>query len=350
MSKLPIPRRELVQAVLAFALLIAGAEFVVGRWLQTPSTAVFDPRFGLVQRPHSRFVQSLEGWTEARANSDGLFDTELRTPRPRTRVLLLGDSFSEAVQVRPEEGFARVVERLDPEVEVVNAGLSGRFPAHYAAYHRVYLDRYRPDLLLVQVNDGDVTELGDPAKLAQVGAETGPMHVPPVSVASASGSVVDVLRSFFRRSALAKLIQIRLRQLAGFERRRFRAKFSGAPPEADDSALPATSRSWAVADSLFADLAASEVPMILLYIPHMNYVDAAPHEAYPSRRDFWRRFAARHRLPLVDPTDAFVREFRRSGLPLHGFPNTRFATGHINARGHAVIAAELAAALRGFRP
>ena len=77
-------------------------------------------------------VHSSEGYSVSTTNALGFFDDELRTPRPRLRALLLGDSYSEALQVPRKQNFSSVAERLVPGLEVVNSGLSGRSPGEYA--------------------------------------------------------------------------------------------------------------------------------------------------------------------------------------------------------------------------
>lgn len=351
------PPSGMLAAFLALALALVAGEAAVGRWLQSPSAAVLDPRFGLIHRPHARVVQSLEGWSVARTNSHGFFDTELRPVRPPLRVLLLGDSYAEALQVRPEENFSRVAERLVPDAEVVNCGGSGRFPAHYAAQFRAFVERYRPDMVYVQVNDGDVNEMGDASRLARVRAGSGAADgaadgAPGTTAAAAPAALAGRLRDALRHSALAKFTMVRLSQLQEFESRRFRRKFSNGPIAEDinDTALPEHPRARGVADSLFAAMKAEGVPIVIVYIPFVDYFSDPPAAAYPHRAAFWHALARRQGLELLDPTDAYLEEFRRSGQALHGFSNSKIGWGHLNARGHAVLGRLIAADLERRLP
>jgi hypothetical protein len=58
------------------------------------------------------------------------------------------------------------------------------------------------------------------------------------------------------------------------------------------------------------------------------------------------QLAAQRGLPLVDPSDAFLESYRATGEPLHGFSNAQPGEGHVNARGHALMANELVTVLR----
>jgi hypothetical protein len=63
--------------------------------------------------------------------------------------------------------------------------------------------------------------------------------------------------------------------------------------------------------------------------------------------DAWKHAASDAHVPLVDVTAALCKRFHETGQPLNGFWNTIPGVGHLNAEGHEVVAAELAAALRG---
>jgi lysophospholipase L1-like esterase len=344
-------RSELALALLALVALLAGLEWAVGRWIQTPSTAVYDPRFGLVQRPHARVVQSMEGWTEARANSLGLFDDELREPKPPLRALLLGDSYAEALQMRRDRNFSSVAERDLPGLEVVNAAGSGRFLAHYAGHLATTIEAVRPDLVVIQVNDGDVLELGDPAKLGEARAELQGRSEFQRAEANAGGSLPGRLRALFKRSALVKYLSVRLALLDQHERERFARKFlPAAGPPVDPNSVPASPTTIATTDSLMNEIVALSPRPILVYIPFLDYFAAKPAEMYPNRRAFWRAVAERHHVTLIDPTDALLAEFRRTGQPLHGFDNSRLGAGHLNALGHAIVGRMLADTLAERMP
>lgn len=104
----------------------------------------------------------IEWETFTRINSLGLRDREI--PYARTgayRILLLGDSFSEALQVDQEHAFAKELEReLAPAaVEVVNSGHAGYGTDNELLFYRHEGRRYRPDLVLLAfTTENDVYE------------------------------------------------------------------------------------------------------------------------------------------------------------------------------------------------
>jgi lysophospholipase L1-like esterase len=79
------------------------------------------------------------------------------TPKPgTTRVLVLGDSFTEGQGVRESDTFSRVLAR-DLEVEVINCGRRGRdFPALHDAFDEL-VDAYHPSVVVyaMVLNDAE---------------------------------------------------------------------------------------------------------------------------------------------------------------------------------------------------
>ena len=95
-----------------------------------------DPYLGFSPRPNAQGWKSNEGEAFIQINSQGYRGKEypLEKPDETYRVVLLGDSFAEALQVKEEERFSAIVEKElsssykalnEKEVEVINLGVSG---------------------------------------------------------------------------------------------------------------------------------------------------------------------------------------------------------------------------------
>lgn len=98
------------------------------------------------------FIQGIEGKT----NSLGYRDDEFElTPSPdTTRILVIGDSFTVGANVTQEEAYPQVLETLLAEhatskVEVINAGVGGWNPFHYAQYYEHYGRQLAPNMVVV---------------------------------------------------------------------------------------------------------------------------------------------------------------------------------------------------------
>src|SRR5437867_1665645 len=101
--------------------------------------------------------------TRIEIDSDGLRDREYPPGKPHGtyRVLLLGDSYAEAIQVPVEQSFPKRAEdmlraaRPDLHVEIVNAGVAGYGTADELRYLETYGGRWKPDLVLLAFYGGN---------------------------------------------------------------------------------------------------------------------------------------------------------------------------------------------------
>ncbi|HEX2484197.1 MAG TPA: SGNH/GDSL hydrolase family protein, partial [Myxococcota bacterium] len=145
-------------------VVVAGLELVLPRVL--PPQKLSRHRWG--DRPHT-FLPGVvhravtpEYDVTFRANWLGYNDVEHEPgPAPdRARVLLLGDSFVEAMQVAPDRQLARVLERLAARdglrVEVVSMAISGYGQSHELATYEALGRGFHPDVVVVFFCANDV--------------------------------------------------------------------------------------------------------------------------------------------------------------------------------------------------
>src|SRR5690242_412085 len=109
-------RPQLLRRVLGNIVLVA-LSIVVGLGLvelglriagiSYPDFYTYDPKIGSVHAPNMEGWQTLEGHAYVSINSDGLRDREhtIAKPKDTLRIAVLGDSFTEAVQVAMEDTF-----------------------------------------------------------------------------------------------------------------------------------------------------------------------------------------------------------------------------------------------------
>ena len=101
--------------------------------------------------------------TRMEIDSDGLRDREYPPGKPAGvyRVLLLGDSYAEGIQVPMEQTFPKIAEgilrraRPDLRIEIVNAGVAGYGTADELRYLEAFGKRWQPDLVLVAFYSGN---------------------------------------------------------------------------------------------------------------------------------------------------------------------------------------------------
>jgi lysophospholipase L1-like esterase len=91
----------------------------------TPNVMVLDDDIGWAHRPNTRRETTTEGVPAViETNALGLRGPLHAGPTTRSRVLVLGDSFTDGLQVSNEELFSSRWQELRPDLEIVNAGVS----------------------------------------------------------------------------------------------------------------------------------------------------------------------------------------------------------------------------------
>jgi lysophospholipase L1-like esterase len=104
---------------------------------------------------------------EVRTNSEGVRDVEhpIEKPEREYRIVALGDSFTMGQGACFEDAYPQVLERLFNEgassghIRVISAGVMGSDPVFCYHLLKRRLLKYRPDLVILLINDGEVEDL-----------------------------------------------------------------------------------------------------------------------------------------------------------------------------------------------
>jgi hypothetical protein len=131
-----------------------------------------DTAMGCRHIPGKRVVWRLEGFSDEKLSSVGLRDVEHTIAKPAgiVRVALLGDSATEALQVRLPRTYARLLEKQLREqganVEVLNFGCSSYSTGQEYLQLKNEVAQYHPDITVVMYNRGDnIENVRDPRTL-----------------------------------------------------------------------------------------------------------------------------------------------------------------------------------------
>ncbi|MBE9241132.1 SGNH/GDSL hydrolase family protein [Synechocystis salina] len=154
----------LVLGSLGFAVVVAEVALRLMR-VSYPSFYQVDP-----QRGHSLIPNFTARWTHegnglVSINSDGLRDRHYEKEKPADayRIVVLGDSFSEAIQVNEDETYWSAIEKnlascaglTGKTVEVINFGVGDYGTAQEYLTLRHHAIEYQPDLVLLQIFTGN---------------------------------------------------------------------------------------------------------------------------------------------------------------------------------------------------
>jgi hypothetical protein len=329
--------------LLVIAVLVLGlvaAELAVRGWLESPAHPRVRRDYGWVDAPGTAYVQSREGWSRGRFGSSGLRGPD---PGDGPRMLVIGDSYGQALEVMRSDTYAGVVERAVPGTSVVMAGRPGLTPLHHAAYAEALRTAFAPDRVVILVNDGDLGDLEASGLLdLPVEEALSRFRAREDAVVPLRGGLAGTVEGWLRRSGLATFLVRRGELLVGVERRRLGGKFFPAAPAPPAETLPPDPRLLPFYEDLVPLLRGDGEPLFV-YVPLLVYTSEGAVPKWPHRRAFYRRLAARTGIRLVDLTRPLVDSFAADGQPLHGFANSRVGTGHLNARGHRILGEVLAA-------
>jgi hypothetical protein len=332
--------------VLAELLLRGMGTFDLGIWGVT--------REGLVVLRPDQCTELRSASQRVCANSLGLRDVEHPVAKPAGafRILVLGDSFMEAVQVSLEDSFARRLERLHAAdgraVEVINAGISGWGTDDQLAYLRLYGSRFRPDLVLVGMTLHN--DVSDNLSSDWYEFRDGQLLPQPVPLFSAFDYRRLQVQTFL--AAHSQIYQALFRA--------WRARDFSAGAKALDAYVanlvsatqaPDVARGWAKTEALFDELtreaSAAGARSAVFLIPLWIQVDPARLEDFRARhpesgslalrapQERMIAWGARARVPVIDLQAAFAAEQAR-GVTLY-----LERDGHWTPAGHLLAADEV---------
>ena len=332
--------RWLLRFAAALAFLLLAAELITRSLLMSPTAWEPDETYGLWRVPGASIVQSTEGYGRFQVDADGFVDAPHEAS---SRVLLLGDSFTLALHVGYGERYSERTEQLLDDVEVRNAAFAGWFPANYSLLLQ-NLDVTDYDLVVIQISDSDLFEMDHPGRIRFQEVTPGTYTLEADPFPTRKGPLRNAVNTLSRFSGLAEFIRVRSQMLFWAERRRLEEKLRDgrvrhAQP-ADESRLPAD-----VAERLrffHSTLEPWHERLIYLYLPRLNYAERPLRFDWPECRDLIHKFAAESGAIVVDPTAAMLADFESSQVPVAGFHNSRMGSGHLNARGHRLVAEALA--------
>ncbi len=145
------------------------------RWMRPPELSRLrypciyrpDPHTGYAYVPGARGVHAghFEFENEVEINSLGFHDAEPEPDgRARPRILAVGDSFTAALALPPDQIWTSVLERELrreglPAADVVNLGLDGSGTGAHAALLERFVPRFEPDVVLLAFYANDVEDV-----------------------------------------------------------------------------------------------------------------------------------------------------------------------------------------------
>jgi lysophospholipase L1-like esterase len=344
-----------------------------------PSLYRHDRHTGAALRPDARGWWREEGEAYVSINSAGMRDDReiAREKLPGVfRVVVLGDSYAEALQVPVELTFWRRLEGLlagcdfaaGHPIEVLNFGVSGYSTGQQLLALRHRVAAFGPDLVLLAFLSGN--DVRDNSREI-----AGSYPRPYFSLAPDGGLLFDdsyrahwihrLKTSLLWRAMVETGDHLRLMQLLNKVKNVLGQPLSA--PEAQQIAgdigldnrvylsqpAPDWERAWQLTERLVAQVRSESEALggrfLLVTLSNPGQVPVDPQQMrdhaarlgeadlfFPERR--MRAFAKREGIEAVLLAEPFAAHAAATGEYLHGFANTQLGGGHWNERGHALAA------------
>jgi len=361
------------------------------------STYTADPLLGWSLRPGASAWEADEGVAWSKINSHGFRDRErgLNKPPGVYRVAVLGDSGTEARQVDMDKTYTALTEKElnrrrcmgEGEVEVLNFGVPGYGTCQELLLLRERVWKFSPDLVVLQVFTGNdifnnhrALNVSTPDLAPYFLLKDGKLRLDdsfrqapafnPTRI-KLKGVAADIMNSSVLLQMLYKLRRVRAQreELARMNATKVSADLNALPPEYQrylaflPPTIPSMVEAWQVTDALIAEFGrevrAHHAPLLIMLTPtkHQTYTDPKEEEEYRAKYkidsleyadDRIEQQARANGIPVLRMTKPLKEEMRRSGEYLAGFANTAPNQGHLNERGHRVVARELVQAICGI--
>ena len=339
--------------------------------LKYPAFYTVDAVRGFALRPGAQGEWTREGRGEVRINRAGFRGRDVdQSPAPGVlRIAVLGDSFTEALQVDEQQSFVQQLQKRlasaescslrrkdSAGVEVLNFGVGAYGTGQQLLTWRHLARRYRPDWVLLVVYPGNDFTDNEPVSRSDR----------PVFVLDAQNNLV--VDQGFRQSAAYRwrmslpgraldglVNHSRLLQLLNEAKNRWASRVQ-PDQEQSQSVRPqvprtpvASDQAWRLTDHLIAALA-SEVQadqarfaVISTSAPEQVWPIASERPSEPfAQEQRLGSLLAKRQIPYLPLAPDLQRQADQAGLLVHGFKGQAPGEGHWNANGHRLAADRIA--------
>jgi len=323
-----------------------------------------DPLLGVRSVPNAVYEHINEGYSRGRFNSHGLRDREIPYEKPKDskRVLILGDSFMEALQVSMDSSFPGRLQTLIGKalpwhnIKVINAGRGGMGTAEEYLWYVTEGVKYSPDLVLLafyvgnDFRDNSKTLTGQAVFKPYITFDADTFWVDASFTESRSYKLKTLFWPLLSHSVLAAETERRIETF-----RAGREKPGPAPCPKDVGVFNIEQDSvWANAYTVTGNIVAlldeavkrSSSALCIMIISDSYQVSDTEDDCVNGAdlrkpNDFLREIAEARGIPVFDLTDAFEQEYQRTGNYTYGF-GENLGKGRWNESGHLLAAQTMA--------
>jgi hypothetical protein len=346
-----VPRSFPLQVLLFVALWCLALETFTRFLLVSPSNVGPDSMLGSTFDPNTtvRIETADAGFKTISVNELGLNDDQVLAKRGRKRILVLGDSYVQAFQVRRAENFVGLMNHDRPQFQFINAGKAGLDPTSEYLMFEKLLPVLKPDGAIIVVNTGDEADLlSDGVKVQRAGHAIVGYTARSLSIGGADWR----LRRAIGRSALVTYISRRYQAPFAAEAAQWKswfARMTGHAPAPDPNSY-AQSDFEPLLSLVFGRIDAN-CPLLVVGVPDVDFAPGGKTST-PDGHAFELAVARAAKVAGASYLDAgpvLAEAYARNGEQLpRGFDFTAPGIGHLNRIGHRALADALESRLSFF--
>ncbi|MFK7696912.1 hypothetical protein [Paenibacillus sp. HJGM_3] len=294
------------------------------------------------------YLQGSEGFSRTKIFPNGVVGKPVPSDmNERYRILVLGDSFTEGVQVSDQDKYSNLTELIlkekgFSEVITINLGRSYASPAHYLHLANYYNNEYKPNYVVVEINDGDFSEMlsGDANFFVKKNGD-GFKTFQNTHFAS-NNEIAQKLKNLYfllnystvriGADKLQKFITSTSSKTQDTQEIRTNSK---EPSHYDESLI-----AWTM-----ETLKKNYNNVLVIYIPTLNYQYLnEPPSIFEEKVQLYGEKVG---VNVINMRETFVNNDNNRKWPSYGFYNTKPGVGHINEIGHKLIALKLVSFFEG---
>ena len=293
-----------------------------------------DPDFGYVATGQAWWFR--EGTAVSHWGSRGVRAASSPASAPQKRILVLGDSFTEAAHVTDDEVYTDVVERTmrraGRHVRVLNAGVTGSTLPYYVHLAPGYRRAFSPDWTVIQLNPDDVLAAAFAKGATHFERQSdGSLAVRALPPEGRGGLIRRTLRFMRGHSALLQNSVLQYKAFTGLAKSFRPFRQTDEPPAPN----PENPSAFPIEQELLTLSNAFDGRITVLFLS--PWIDGVPIERATSTERSVEDACRKLGMSCAFTRSAFPQLVAAGTFP-NGFPNTRPRRGHLNATGHAAVA------------
>jgi hypothetical protein len=306
---------------------------------------IFSHDLGFVVPRGARTRWAVEGNGTGHYVEDGVRGGGLTWDGPT--VLVVGDSFTEALHVDDEDTFvaraAKMLHSKGANMRLLNLGIAGQRTPSYVELADAYVTRFTPAWTVVVLNGEDLTAdmFATSGSYFCVGAKGEPLKLERVPLDSGGSALRKAWRATKSSSALVQRASL---QGVGFLGEMKTTHFFRAEAR-PITAPPLRASDYPIAQAIDLLFRAYRDRLSIVFLA--DYSESSPASVSDVEHAVLQACRARQRS-CVSTRDE-NQQFVGTGDVPYGHPNVGRNVGHLNTRGHEAVANTIAAELMRLR-